>query len=165
MKIQKSIKDKEVLEENHVTATFSRKLSQLSLSKQPGDFQPLCLGLITLKKKLITLESPWSSIAIKGEDVKIAIALLKNCDGTKNLSQIINSLGHIITKKSALCFLRKLAKEGFICDSREVYLLMHRFACNPSPYYRTPSDSDILRMLSLRRTVCQDSILASIRWI
>lgn len=148
MQIQKSIKDKEVSEKNHVTATFSRKLCQLSLSNKTGDFQPLCLGLITLKKNLIILESPWSSVTIRGEDVKVALALLKKCDGTKNLNQLVDCLGHTITKKSALCFLRELSREGFVCDSREVYLPMHRFACNPSPYYRTPCDSDILRMLS-----------------
>jgi len=146
LNIHTLIHGKNVDERSHVTATFRRVIHKSSLSSRVS-FQPICLALITFGGDQLTLESAWSSITIAGEEVKLAFDFLKMCDGTKTLTQILENFSGLITEESALEFLENLRGHGIVYDSREIYLFLHRFSCNPSPYYCTPTDGDILDML------------------
>jgi SagB-type dehydrogenase family enzyme len=147
MKISKELKDKSSKQKDHVTATFRRTFQRKSLLSDK-ELKPLCLALISFDNKELVLESAWSSITIEGKEIELAFKLLKMCDGTKNITEIIEKFHGEISKESALDFLESLQKHSFVCDSREAYLLLHQFGCNPSPYYQTPTDADILTMLS-----------------
>ena len=146
MKISKELKDKSNKQKDHATATFRRTFQGNSLLSDKV-LKPLCLALITFDNKELVLESALSSITMQGEEIELAFKLLKMCDGTKNITEIIEKFNGEISKESALYLLESLQEHGFVCDSREAYLLLHQFGCNPSPYYQTPTDADILRML------------------
>jgi SagB-type dehydrogenase family enzyme len=146
MEISEELKEINSELRDHVTATFRRTFQQNS-SLSSDTLKPLCLALITFDNEELILESTHSSITMKGKEVELAFELLKMCDGTKNITEMIEKLSGKISRESAIEFLESLQKHGFLCDSREAYLLLHQFGCNPSPYYRTPTDADILEML------------------
>ena len=146
MEISEELRKRNSELRDHVTATF-RKTFQQSSSLGDDTLKPLCLALITFDSKELILESAHSSITIQGKEVELAFGLLKMCDGTKNVTEMTEELSGKISKESAIEFLESLLEHGFLCDSREAYLLLHQFGCNPSPYYRTPTDADILEML------------------
>lgn len=146
MEISEELKERNSELRDHVTATFRRTFQQSSLLSD-DTLKPLCLALITFDSEELILESAHSSITIQGKEVELAFELLKMCDGTRNVTEIAEELSGKISKESAVEFLESLQEHGFVCDSREAYLLLHQFGCNPSPYYRTPTDADILEML------------------
>lgn len=145
MKISTESKGKNSEQKDHTTGTFRRTFHPNSLLTNKV-LKPLCLALITFDNKELTLESAWSSITIQGEDAELAFKLLKMCDGTKDIADIMKNIGGEINAESALDFLENIQRYGFVCDSRESYLISHNFGCNPSPYYQTPTDADILKM-------------------
>lgn len=146
MEILEEFKGKNSEKRDNVTATFRRTFKQNS-SLSDDTLKPLCLALITFNSKELILESACISITIQGKEVELAFKLLKKCDGTKNITEILEEFQGEISRESAVEFLENLQKHELICDSREAYLLLHQFGCNPSPYYRTPTDADILEML------------------
>ncbi|MFA7170655.1 MAG: SagB family peptide dehydrogenase [Candidatus Paceibacterota bacterium] len=147
MEITETLKEKDNEDRDNVTSTFRRTLQQDSpLSDE--SFQPFCLALIAFDGKQLILESAFFSITIQGKEVDLAFRLLKECDGTKNVAKIMEKFKEETNRESAIEFLESIQEQGFICDSREVHLLLHKFGCNPSPYFRIITDADIIKMLA-----------------